>query len=119
MDLMLPMLAQLAVSLPTLAAWTVGMVVAVRRRERHPNTSTLTLIASGGAIVQILASAFLATLPMIMRDDVGRLGRVFAVASGVQGLVHVALVAVLLMAIFGERAPNLRTRSATPGAPSA
>jgi hypothetical protein len=116
MDYILPVLAQLVVSLPTVAAWIVGMVIAVRRKSLHPNTSTLTLIAGGGAIFQILSGAFTAILPMMMRYEAGRISRVYAVVGGIQGLVHAALVAVMLMAIFGER--EIRTPSAIPGAPS-
>ena len=97
-------------------AWGYQMVPRARALQApkyvRPRTDTPERTVSHGG-------AFLAILPLMMRDDVGRLGRVFAVASGIQGLVHVALVAVLLMAIFGERAPGLRTPSAIPGAPSA
>lgn len=93
------------------------MVLAVLRRDRHPQVSTLVLVAGFLVLLNSLTGTYLgARIPVMMREQgmsMKQFGIVMGLISLVRSLLAAATAGLVVWAIFGWRA-NPRSNGRTP-----
>ena len=100
-------LAQYAIQAPMLLVWLAGMALALLWWQRAPRVALATAVACGLFLLDaLIGTAISVALPSMMIDN-GRsatqVGTAFALISGVRSLLHAALWAAVLFAIFSGR----------------
>ena len=106
-------LTQYAVQAPQFLIWLVGIALAVVWWQRAPKIALVTCVACGLFLLDaLIGTAISVALPSMMMDN-GRsatqVGTAFALIGGVRSLLHAALWAAVLFAIFSGR-PAILTR---------
>lgn len=100
-------LAQYAVQVPLLLIWLVGIALALVWWQRAPKVALVTCIACGLFLLDaLIGTAISVALPSMMIDNgqsATQVGTAFALISGVRSLLHAALWAGVLFAIFSGR----------------
>lgn len=102
--LLFAILAALGVQVPIYIAYSVGLVFAFTRWNKHPKVSLLVALAYGTALLlSITLTIIQVSLPYQMpAAQVGALYSVLAICSN---LIHTALTGLIIAAIFGWRSP--------------
>ena len=100
-------LAQYAVQAPLLLIWLVGIALALVWWQRAPKVALVTCIACGLFLLDaLIGTAISVALPSMLIDNgqsAAQVGTAFALISGVRSLLHAALWAAVLFAIFSGR----------------
>lgn len=112
MEMLPAILSSLVTAIPSLLVDVALLSVAILRWERHPRVS---MLAATSAVMMLLldllARSVFAILPMKMHDA-GRssadLSVIYAVISGVSGLLHAVALGLLVAAVFTERGAPAR-----------
>ena len=101
-------LAQYAIQAPLLLVWLVGVALALVWWQRAPKVALATCIACGLFLVDTLIGTFITVaLPSMMVENgqsSAQIGSAFALIGVVRSLLHAALWAAVLFAIFSGRA---------------
>ena len=101
-------LAQYAVQAPQLLIWLAGIALALVWWQRAPKVALATSIACGLFLVDaLIGTAITIALPGMMVENgqsTAQIGTAFALIGFVRSLLHAALWAGLLFAIFSGRA---------------
>jgi len=107
--------------LPIYIVWVCGLVLAWRRRKRHPRVSLVAFVALAGFLLESLGSTFLGTILAAKfldwgwsRDSADSLLRWMDFA---ENLLVAALWGLVLVATFGER-QTLVGRATTAAEPT-
>jgi hypothetical protein len=100
-------LTQYAVQAPQLLIWLVGMALAVVWWQRAPRVALVTCGACGLFLLDaLIGTAISVALPSMLIDNgqsASQVGTAFALIGGVRSLLHAALWAAVLFAIFSGR----------------
>jgi hypothetical protein len=100
-------LAQYAIQAPLLLIWLVGMALALLWWQRAPRVALVTCIACGVFVLDALIGTFISVaLPSIMIDrgqSTAQIGIMFGQIGIARALLHAALWAAVLFAIFSGR----------------
>ena len=101
-------LTQYAIQAPQLLIWLVGMALALLWWQRAPKVALATGVACGLFLLDaLLGTAITIVLPSMLIDQ-GRssaqIGTAFGLIGIVRSLLHAALWAAVLFAIFSGRA---------------
>ena len=100
-------LAQYAVQAPQLLIWLVGIALALVWWQRAPRVALVTCSACGLFLLDaLIGTAISVALPSMMIDNgqsATQVGTAFALIGGVRSLLHAALWAAVLFAIFSGR----------------
>jgi hypothetical protein len=100
-------LAQYAIQAPMLLIWLVGMALALLWWQRAPRVALATSVACGLFLLDALIGTFISVaLPgMLIERGQGsaQIGSAFALVGIVRSLLHAALWAAVLFAIFSGR----------------
>ena len=109
MDILFPVLSQLAIQAPLILVWLAGMVLALVWWQRAPKVAVVTCAACAVFMVDALIGTFLsATLPSTLIErgqSASEVGFAFAVIGTVRALLHTVLWCGVLFAIFSGRDP--------------
>jgi hypothetical protein len=101
-------LAQYAIQVPLLLIWLVGMALALLWWQRAPKAALATCVACGLFLLDALIGAFISVaLPSMLIErgqSTAQVGTAFALVGIVRSLLHAALWAAVLFAIFSGRA---------------
>ncbi len=95
---------------PFLLVWLAAGVVALVRWDRHPTVSTLVLLAAG---MEVLSNIARVVVPPVLASR-GMEMRQMSIIYGVLSLFSSGALAVVVTAVFIERA---RGKSETPARP--
>ena len=97
----------LAPRIPLLLVFLAGLIVAIRRRDRHPHISRLAGIFFGGSLLMSIVGSFLSLWPLFATRTfdipMARIGIISSVIVFFTVLIDAALIVVVIYAIFGER----------------
>lgn len=100
-------LAQLAIQAPMLLVWLAGMALALLWWQRAPKVALATGVACGVFILDALIGTLVTmALPSILNEQgqsIGQIGTAFGLIGLVRALLHAALWAAILFAIFSGR----------------
>ena len=100
-------LAQYAVQAPLLLIWLVGIALALVWWQRAPKVALVTCIACGLFLLDaLIGTAISVALPSMMIDNgqsATQVGTAFTLIGGARSLLHAALWAAVLFAIFSGR----------------
>jgi hypothetical protein len=100
-------LSQAAVQVPLLLVWIVGMILALLWWQRAPRVALITCVACGVFLLDALIGTFIAvTLPgalLARGQSSGQIGAAFTVIGLARSVLHAALWAAVLFAIFSGR----------------
>ena len=103
----LAFLAQFAVQAPQLLVWLAGIALAIMWWQRAPKAALITAIACGLFLLDaLIGTAISVALPSMMIDNgqsATQVGTAFALIGGIRSLLHAALWAAILYAIFSGR----------------
>jgi len=101
-DVLLASLSALLVQIPLYIVYGVGLTLAFTRWNKHPRASLLAAIAySASIVISIILTIIQVSLPYQMSAQ--EVGAVYSILGICGNLVHAALAAVLVAAIFGWR----------------
>jgi hypothetical protein len=105
-------LGRLLLALPTLLVWIVGLTMAVRFLNRNRLAATLTIIALGGLLLDLLALQVV-QMALIHSIRSGRLGAGaaswnFSLMGIFRTVFNTAWWILILLAIFARRPPDPR-----------
>jgi hypothetical protein len=108
-DILFPILSQLAIQAPLIVVWLVGMVLALMWWQRAPRVAAVTCAACAVFMADALIGSFVSVaLPsMLLQRGQGpsQLGFAFAAIGIIRSLLHTALWCGILFAIFSGRGP--------------
>jgi hypothetical protein len=108
-DILFPVLSQLAIQVPLMLVWLVGMVLALTWWQRAPKVAAVTCVACALFLVDTLIGSVLsATLPAMLIErgqSTSQIGVAFAVIGTIRSLLHTVLWCGVLFAIFSGRGP--------------
>jgi hypothetical protein len=100
-------LSQYAIQAPMLLIWLVGMALALLWWQRAPKVALVTCIACGLFLLDaLIGTTILVVLPGMMIDNgqsAPQIGNAFALISILRSLLHAAIWAAVLFAIFSGR----------------
>ncbi len=101
-------LAQYAIQAPQFLVWLAGMALALLWWQRAPKVALITCVACGLFLLDALIGTFISVaLPSMMVDrgqSTTQIGTAFGLIGFVRSLLHAALWAAILFAIFSGRA---------------
>jgi hypothetical protein len=102
---------QYAIQAPQLLIWLVGMALALVWWQRAPKVALVTCVDCGLFLLDALVgTAISVALPSMLidnRQSATQVGTAFALLGGIRSLLHAALWAGVLFAIFSGRTPAL------------
>ena len=102
------LLAQYAIQAPMLLVWLVGMALALLWWQRAPKVALATCVACGLFLLDALIGAAISVALPSMLIEQGRssaqIGTAFGLIGIFRSLLHAALWAAVLFAIFSGRA---------------
>jgi hypothetical protein len=101
-------LAQYAIQAPQLLVWLAGIALAIVWWQRAPKVALVTCIACGLFLLDaLIGTAILVVLPNMLSQrgqSAVQIGTAFGLINAVRSLLHAALWAAVLFAIFSGRA---------------
>jgi len=115
---LMAILTQIAMLMPIIVVWAIGIILASARWKRHPRVSQFALIAFVVMIVtRVPASVLNIWLPITMENSGWAMTRISLILGAI-GIVSKGIEAVawamVLWAIFGWRAQRKRENSFPP-----
>jgi hypothetical protein len=100
--ILLGSLGALVVQIPLYIVYGVGLALAFTRWNKHPRVSLLAAIAySASIVISIILTIIQVSLPYQMAAQ--EVGAVYSILGICGNLIHAALAAVLVAAVFGWR----------------
>jgi hypothetical protein len=100
-------LSQYAIQAPQLLLWLVGVALALVWWQRAPKVALVTCVACGLFLLDaLIGTAISVALPSMLIDNgqsAAQVGTAFALIGLVRSLLHAALWAAVLYAIFSGR----------------
>jgi hypothetical protein len=100
-------LTQYAIQAPQLLVWLVGIALALVWWQRAPKIALVTCVACGLFLLDaLIGTAISVALPSMMMDNgqsATRVGTAFALIGVLRSLLHAAIWAAVLFAIFSGR----------------
>ena len=100
-------LTQYAIQAPILLIWLVGMALALLWWQRAPKVALVTCVVCGLFLLDaLIGTAITVALPSMLIDNgqsASQVGTAFALIGGFRSLLHAALWAAVLFAIFSGR----------------
>jgi hypothetical protein len=119
MEVLIPTLTAIAVTIPMIIVWVIGIVLALSRWRRHPRVSQLMLTALALMIgATVVIRALYAWLPIAMRNRGWSMSEygAFSTAIGiVSTLINAAAWALVISAAFGWRDRRQKENLFPPG----
>ena len=100
-------LTQYAIQAPQLLVWLVGIALALVWWQRAPKIALVTCVACGLFLLDaLIGTAISVALPSMMMDNgqsATQVGTAFALIGILRSLLHAAIWAAVLFAIFSGR----------------
>jgi hypothetical protein len=107
MNTLVTTLSVIAISIPVIIVWLIGIALSLSRWRRRPRVSKLALIACAVMIINTVVNRVLTIwMPLAMRDygwTSAQIGSIFTAIGIITALISAAAWALVICAIFGWR----------------
>ena len=122
MEALIPTLTAIAMTIPMIIVWLIGIVLALSRWRRHPRVSQFALVAFALMIgATVVIRALYLWLPIVMRNrgwSTSEFGTFSAAIGIVSTLINAAAWAFVICAIFGWRDRGQKENYFPPAPPA-